>query len=77
MLIGSKPAQCFATFGRIRNMSESFPGDESTIHPRSWESKEVYADRVEKTFQQLEAEQNPMIIDAEANELLLLVLRRP
>lgn len=56
-------------------MSERRPNDHSGEQLQPFESKEAYTDYVYRIFKDLEAERSPMMVDAEANELLLLVLR--
>ena len=56
-------------------MSERRPNDHSGEQLQPFESKEAYTAYVDRIFKDLETERSPMIVDAEANELLLLALR--
>ena len=56
-------------------MSERRPNDHSGEQLQPFESKEAYTAYVDRIFKELETERSPMMVDAEANELLLLVLK--
>jgi hypothetical protein len=58
-------------------MDESHTGYSLEQNPSSSQSRSTYEEYRKQIFNQLEEEQNPLLVDTEAAELLFLVLRNP